>query len=1018
MNFVTWSIRNPVPVLILFGGLMLLGILSFPKLAVIDMPEIDFPAVTVSVAYPGVQPSQLETEVTRKVEDAVAAIIGVRNIRSTVSEGSSLTVIDFQLERDMSEALDDVRDAISRIRADLPSDAREPVISRITTTGRPIISFSVAADNLSEAELSWFVDLTVSREITAIAGVGKVNRVGGVEREIRVDLDFDRITALGISAADISRQLRRVQAEFPGGQADVGALRQSIRTVGTLETPSQLAELPISLPDGRTVRLDTLATIRDQAAERQHLALLNGQQVVGFEVIRARGASALAVADEVRARVAELQQAYPNLTFQEISTTVEHIRDSFHASLQMLVEGALLAIVVVWFFLRDWRATLIAALALPLSIVPTFWAMDLLGFTLNNLTLLALSLVVGVLVDDAIVEIENIVRHLRDGKPPQEAARDAALEIGLAVVATTFTICAVFIPVAFMGGTPGEFFGPFAFTATVAVLFSLLVARLLTPMLASRFLRPHPEGNESGPVMRTYLRAVQHCLHYRKTTLSASAVIMGLSIALAPLIPKAFSAEADMGYIVLAVELPPGSRIEDTARTTEIIRARLAQRDDIERVFTVIGEAGSGMVGASPGSVRTAEMTLTLAPRDQREATQQEIQRELMHGLRDLPGIRLSLSSDWSSKAQLTFASDDPERLTEAVTQIERELRTVPAIGQVSSRASLMTPEIVIRPLPERAAELGVSTEAIATVARFATSGDIDTGLAKLNLPTRQLPIRVRATDETRNDLELIRLLPVRGTHGPVPLMAVAEVTLDTGPVQINRYDRGREVTIDIDLNGQPLGDLMDKVMKLPSMQQLPAGVREIPAGQAEFMMELFGGFAGAMLIGIVCIYLVLALLFKEFLQPITILSALPPSAAGAIVGLYLLGFTLSISSLIGILMLMGIVTKNSILLVEYAEMARRDHGMPRTQALLEACAKRARPIIMTTIAMVAGMLPVTLGLSANSDFQSSMGAVVICGLLVSTALSLFVVPVVFSFVDDIQIRLTRRAPATEAAAV
>ncbi|MDB6062090.1 MAG: acriflavin resistance protein [Verrucomicrobiaceae bacterium] len=1008
MNFVTWSIRNPMPVIVLFVLLMIMGIISFTKLPVIDMPEIDFPGITVTVNYPGVQPSQLETEVTRKIEDSVASVLGIRHINSTVSEGMSFTRIDFELDRDINEALDDVRDAVSRIRSDLPADANEPVISRINISGRPIITFAVAADNLSETELSWLVDLTLTRELSAVHGVGKISRVGGVAREIRVDLNFDRITSLGTTATDISRQLKRFQAEFPGGEARVGDGKQSIRTVGTINSLRDLAELPISLPDGRRVRLDNIATIRDQAAEREQIALLDGKQVVGFEITRAKGTSALDVAERVRAKVDELNQKNPHVKIQEISNTVDHIRESYHSSLEMLVEGALLAIIVVWYFLRDWRATLVSAIALPLSIFPTFWAMHALGYSLNNLTLLALSLVVGVLVDDAIVEIENIVRHLRQGKPPLEAARDAALEIGLAVIATTFTLCAVFVPVAFMGGIPGEFFRPFAFTATVSVLFSLLVARLLTPMLASRFLKPHDEHEETGPFTLRYVGWVQACLKHRRITLSASAVIIGLSIGVAPLVPKGFSTETDTGYAVLSIELPPGSTLENTRATAEIIRQRLQNFPEIKSMYTVMGRDAGNAVSATIASTRNADITIALVPRKERKLSQQKVQQRVLYELRDIPGIRLSYASDWASKMQLTFASDDPPLLDATMIGIERELRALPSIGQLTSKTSLLTPEVVIRPLPERAAELGVNTEAIALVARFATSGDVLMGLAKMNLPSRQLPIRVRLSDDARDNLDLIRLLPVPSKNGTVPLMNVAEVRLDTGPAQITRYDRSRVATIDVDLNGRALGDVMKSVATLPSIKQLPADVHQLAAGQIEFMVELFKGFGIAMLVGILSIYVVLVLLFKEFLQPITILSALPPSAAGAIVCLYVLGYSLSVPSLIGILMLMGIVTKNSILLVEYAEMARRDHHLPRTKALLDACAKRARPIVMTTIAMIAGMLPVALGFSGDSSFQTSMGAVVISGLLVSTALSLFVVPVVFSFIDDIQIKLSQ----------
>ncbi len=1011
MNFVTWSIRNPVPVIMLFVALTLAGLISFPKLGVQDQPDVELPAVIVTVPYPGVPPSQLESEVTRKIEDAVSSVVGLEHITSTVNEGASTTVISFQFGRNISEAVDDVRDAVTRIRADLPADAREPIISRVTTAGRPVVTFSVESANMTDTELSWFVDLTVMREITATQGVGSVRRVGGVTREIRVDLDPDRMASLGATASDVSRQLSRIQAEYPGGQGRVGGLEQSVRTTGTIASAQELAALPIVLSDGRTVRLDTIADIKDQAAERRQLALLDGQPVIGFEVIRAWGASALDVAEESRAAVERLSAQYPNVKFTEVSSTVGFIRESYESSMKMLFEGAILAVIVVWVFLRDWRATLISAAALPLSIIPTFWLMHLLGYTLNILTLLALSLVVGLLVDDAIVEVENIVRHLRQGKKPFNAAMDAAIEIGLAVVATTLTLCAVFVPVAFMGGIPGEFFRPFAFTAAVAVLFSLLVARMLTPMMAAYMLKGHPEHDDSGRIKRWYLRVIEWCLQHRGKTLAVSSAILAGCFALTPFIPTGFAPAGDVGYAVLSVELAPGATLEDTRDVAETIRGRVAAMPSVVSVYSIIGAAagggGPGSSGESAGDVRRASLTIQLKPADEREFTQQEFQMRAARELGDIPGVRLSFGAQTGSKLQITLAGDDSDQLELAASAVERDLRTLPGLGNVTSSASLMKPEIIIRPLPDRAAELGVTTDTLSAVTRIATSGDVENNLAKLNLASRQIPIRVQLPDDARGDLERIRLLPVPSRNGTVPLMSVADVSLGAGPARITRYDRSRNVTIEADLNGLPLGDVLQKARQLPALQNLPAGVRQIDSGEAEFMIELFQGFGQAMFVGILCVYMLLVLLFREFLQPITILSALPPSAGGALLFLFLFNYQMSIPSLIGMLMLMGIVTKNSILLVEYAIRAMHE-GKPRLEAMMDACAKRARPIVMTTIAMGAGMLPIAVGWSGDPSFRAPMGVAVIGGLLASTALSLFVVPVLFTLTDDLQQRLKR----------
>ena len=1013
MNFVTWSIRNPVPVIVLFVALTAAGLFSFPLLGVQDMPDIEMPAVVVTVAYPGVPPSQLESEVTRKVEDAVSSIVGIEHINSTVNEGVSTTAIMFEFERSIGDAVDDIRDAVTRIRADLPADAREPVISRVTTAGRPVVSFSVEAPNMSDTELSWFVDLTVMRELTAAKGVGSVHRVGGVTREIRVDLHPDQMAALHATASDVSKQLRKIQAEYPGGEGRVGGLEQNVRTTGTIASAQELSALPIVLSDGRTVRLDTIADVRDQASERRQLALLDGKPVIGFEVVRAWGASALDVAESSREAVARLGVQFPGVKFKEVSSTVDFIRKSYHSSMEMLFEGAILAVIVVWIFLRDWRATLISAAALPLAIIPTFWVMHVLGYTLNLLTLLALSLVVGMLVDDAIVEVENIVRHLRMGKKPLEAAKDAAIEIGMAVVATTLTLCAVFVPVAFMGGIPGEFFRPFAFTSAVAVMFSLLVARMLTPMMAAYMLKPHHEDEQMTAMKSWYLGVVTWCLGHRRRTLGIATGLLIASFSLFPFIPKGFAPAGDVGFAVLNVELAPGATLEETTGVAETIRQRVMATPEVASVYSIIGSSGGGedgpsSMGDSTGDVRRASLTIQLKPADERDITQQEYQQKAAMLLADIPGVRLSFGSQTGSKLQVTLAGDDPRQLDTAASLVERDLRTLRGIGNVTSSASLMKPEIVIRPMPDRAAELGVTTDTLSAVTRIATSGDVENSLAKLNLASRQIPIRVQLPDNARGDLESIKLLSVPSRGGSVPLMSVAEVTLGAGPAQITRYDRSRNVSINVDLNGRPLGDVVSESQQLPSLRNLPAGVQQITTGEAEFMLELFAGFGKAMAVGILCIYLLLVVLFREFLQPITILSALPPSAGGALVFLFITGYQMSVPSLIGMLMLMGIVTKNSILLVEYAVRAMQEQGLSRVEALIDACSKRSRPIIMTTIAMGAGMLPIASGWSGDPSFRAPMGVAVIGGLLASTALSLFVVPVIFTITDDFQRRLGR----------
>ena len=981
----------------MFIALVIGGLWAFPKLQVQDQPDLAFPNVFVRVSYAGVPPSQMETEVTRKVEDAVSNIVGIEDINSTVTTGNSNTTIQFQFGTDIQQAMDDVRDAVSRIRPDLPIDATEPYIGRATTAGAAIIAYGVSSENMSDTELSWFVDLNVMREISSVEGVGAVNRIGGATREVRVDLDPDRMAALGVTAGDVSSQLVRTQVELPGGETRIGSQEQSVRTLGTISSVQDLAALRISLSDGRSTRLDSIADVRDQAAEVRQVALLDGKPVIGFEVMRAWGEGALQVADRTRAAVEALQKKYPNIKVTELYTQAEYVRDSFHSSLEMLVEGALLAILVVWFFLRDIRATLISAVALPLAIIPTFWALKIFGFSMSTMTMLALSLVVGMLVDDAIVEVENIVRHLRMGKPPLQAATDAAVEIGLAVVATTLTLCAVFIPVAFMDGMPGQFFKPFAFTATIAVLFSLLVARMLTPMMASKYMKPYHEEEKPGRVMVWYLGKVQWALAHRKTTMLVVTAVMIGTFMLAVTLPTGLRPPPDNGFFNINASLPPGSRLEDTRAVVDQVRARLKGQKDIARIWAIVNP-------------RSANIGVVLVHKKERKTPQQQLQRRYLAQIRDIPGARFSAGGNnfGGGALQIEITGDDSNLLATAAAQIERELRAVPGFSNVNTSASLVQPEIVVRPRPERAAELGVTTSAISQATRIATSGDVSNNLAKLNLPDRQIPILVRLNDKARSNLDQIRLLNVPSRFGPVPLVNVADVYFGAGPAQITRYNRSRNITISVDRGEIPLGRASQIARNLPTMKNLPSGVRPVESGEAQFQGRIFGSFILAMITGIFCIYALLVLLFHDVVQPVTILSALPPSAGGAFVMLWLLKMDLSLPSLIGLLMLMGIVTKNSILLVEYAVMARRERGLSRSEALVDACSKRARPIVMTTIAMAAGMLPITLGLSGDAAFRAPMGAAVIGGLTASTALSLFVVPVIYTLMDDFEHRVKR----------
>jgi multidrug efflux pump subunit AcrB len=821
-----------------------------------------------------------------------------------------------------------------------------------------------------------------------------------------VELDPTKLLALNITATEVSSQLRQIQQEAPGGRTDIGGMEQAVRTVATVQTAEQLAQMEISIRDGRRVRLDQVANVSDSIAERRSAALYNGREVVGFEIIRSLGASDVEVGRGVARALESLKQTHPQVTVERVFNTVDQVYETYKGSMEMIFEGALLAVIVVIFFLRNTRATLVAATALPLAVIPTFALMYVFGFTINVVTLLAMSLVVGVLVDDAIVEIENIMRHLEMGKTPYQAAMEAADEIGMAVIATTFTLVAVFLPTAFMSGIPGKFFVQFGWTAAVAVLFSLVVARLLTPMMSAYFLQPRAL-HATPKWLEIYIKWAQWCLENRIKTLMLTAVFFFGSFMLAGTLQTAFQPKDNLSQTQVTLTLPPGSKFEQTYALAEQARNIVMQNPNVTLVYTAIGggaTGGNAFEPAGASEVRKATLSIQMKPREERKLRKQQIEDELREAMTVLPGVRVKVGLGSSSdKYQLVLTSENGELLYEYALKVGQELRTVHGIGNVVSNSSVLRPELVVRPDFARAADLGVTSSAIAETLRVATNGDYDQSLAKLNLPDRQLPIVVKLRDEARQDIQLLSRLVVQGSRGPVILGNVATLSFESGPAQIDRYDRQRNITFEIELAGQPLGKVQAAVLALPSIKNMPSGVEKAPVGDAEMMQELFASFGLAMFTGVLCIYIVLVLLFKDFMQPATILCALILSIPGAFLALFLTHTAISMPSMIGIIMLMGIATKNSILLVEYAIVSRRERGMNRSEALLDACKKRARPIVMTTMAMGAGMMPVALDLGVgDGSFRSPMAIVVIGGLITSTFLSLLVIPVVFTYVDDL----------------
>jgi len=1019
-NISAWAIRNPVPTIILFIATTLAGWWGFNGLRINHEPDLELPGVIVTVAQPGAAPSEMETQIARKIEDAIINLGDVKHVNTTLRDGLSTTFAEFVYGSDPEKCVNDVRDAVTKIRSELPQGIYEPSVSGVDNRDGAIVTYTVEAPDMSARELSWFIDNDVSRIMLAAKGVAVVKRVGGVDREIRFHLDPDRLMALGITAADVSRQLRILNTDRPGGRGTVGSAEQSIRTLGSAASVEELREATIILPGGRTARLGDLGVVEDGAAETRQLALLNNKPVVAFEIQRATRSSEIHVAEAVAEKVAEIQRTHPGIKIKLINSQADYTNEMFIAAMEALVLGALLAVAVVWWFLRDVRATLISAFAMPMAAIPTFAAMLLMDFTMNNVSLIGLSLVVGILVDDAIVEMENITRHMRMGKTPYEAAMVAADEIGMPVVATSLTIVAVFVPVTFIPDIPGQFFRQFGFTVAAAVMFSLLVARMLTPLMSAYLLKDHGDENHDSAIMTRYLGILDWCLRHRLITLLGGIGFFIFSLLLIPLIERDVFPAADRSQSALSIELAPGVTIGETEAVARRITDLLLARPEVVDVYANIGARGQA------ADVRRALVTIKLKPKGDRALSQQEFEAAMRPILAQIPGVRLRFGADGlaSVRMSMTLGSDDPVALEKAIQQLEREMRALPGLGNVGSTANLQRPELIITPRAERAADLGVSVEAISTTAQIATLGDNDTALPKFNLPDRQIPIRVQLTEQARGNVATLENLRVPGTNGAaVPLSAVADISFGSGPAQINRLDRRRVVSVEAEISGKPLGQVMREVRELPVFKTMPPSVQELAQGDSELMDEIFGSIGMAIFFGSVMVYAVLVVLFGSFIHPLTIMTALPLSWGGAVLLLLLSGSALSMPAVIGVLMLLGIVAKNSILLVEYTEVAMRVHGMPRFEALMDAAHKRARPIVMTTIAMTAGMAPVALKIGADAEFRAPMAICVIGGLLTSTLLSLIFVPAAFTYMDDFQVwlaprlgRLIGKKPAPESA--
>jgi multidrug efflux pump subunit AcrB len=998
-NISAWSIRNPVVPIVLFMALTLAGIMSFMRMDVQNDPDVEFPVVIVAIAQPGAAPSEITTQITQKVESAIRSVEGVRNIDATANEGSTQIVAEFQIGDDVNAAVNEIKNAVDQIRSDLPDGILEPQIFKASTSGDPIAYFAVSASDMTLEQLSWFVDDTVSRRLLSVEGTASVSRNGGVDREIRVIMDPAKMQSLGVTASQISNVLRQQNINASGGQSEIAGSRQSVRVLGNAQNAYDLGQTQISLGDGRTVKLADVAEVTDGFGEQRSIAVESGRQVVTFGLSRAKGASDVTVFDGAMEQIADIEKQNPGVKFTTLFNSVDYTKAQYKSSMAAMIEGALLAIVVVFLFLRDWRATIISAITIPLSAIPAFWFIDLMGFTLNQMSLLALGLVAGVLVDDAIVEIENIVRHMRMGKSAYQASIDAADEIGLAVVATTFSIVAVFLPVGLMPGVAGQFFKNFGLPVVASVLMSLAVARMITPMIAAYFLKSTGIAEHGeGAWMDRYMKILRWSLGHRRWMMGIGLLSFLATIAIAYVLPKQFFPDGNYDFSRVRIEMVPGTTLEQT-------------RAVADQVSDVIN--GEPEVRTALKSVREGSANIFITLKEDRARTSQKFEEDLAPMLQKIPDARVNFQANGPGGGgsgrdiSIMLSGSDPKLLDKTAATLVEQMKGAKELRSPRIAADLQRPELLIKPRFELAAQLGVSTLALSQTIRIATLGDIDQNAAKFSLSDRQIPIRVMLAKEARQNIDNIRNLPVpTGNGGSVPLSRVADISFGAGPTTIQRRNQNFRVFIGADFAPNVVSSDADALIDaLPVMKNLPTGVSRAPFGSQEWEQEMQRDFAIALISGTLLVFAVLVLLYRRFMSPLVNMGSLLLAPLGGFMALAIVGQPISMPVFIGVLMLFGIVAKNSILLIDFA-IEEMDRGVSKFDAIMEAGHKRAQPIVMTTVAMTAGMIPTALAIGGDGVWRQPMGTVVIGGLIVSTLLTLLIVPAGFSLASGFEARL------------
>lgn len=1012
MKLTDISLKRPVFATVTILALVVLGLFSYMTLNVDEYPDVEFPIVAVTVSYPGASPEQVESKVTEKVEETVSVVPGVEHITSTVREGVSTTIIQFTMETPAATAAQDVRDKVGRIQSMLPDDAEAPVVTRFDPSEQPIASIAITG-NVSQRELTIIANDTIAKRLEAINGVAAVNVNGGIEREIKLNMDSNKMAAYNLTISEVVNSLRSENIETPGGKVTDGKRETSLRSVGKIESPDQLLSLPVAQRNGVQLFVHNIASLEDTTKDATSITKLNDKTAIGLDIMKQSGTNTVQVVENAKKELEKLKKELPpGVELTLVRDNSQHIKESVEDVLFNLIVGGLLAVAVVFLFLGNWRSTVIASIAIPTSIITAFVAMKALNFTLNTMSLLALSLAVGLLIDDAIVVIENIVRHLEMGKDKFRAASEGTAEIGLAVTATTLTLVAVFLPVGMMSGIIGQFFKQFGITVAVSVLVSLFVAFTLTPMLSAKYLKnEHSEPDNrfyktwakwNGKLdywTGRYGEFLKFALGHRKKVMAVAAALFIGSLTLMPLLGSTFIPDSDSSEITVSATVDPGMSPQAVGEIA----------DGMVQIIRGVPEV---TMTYSTANINDISIFTKLKPKSERKISDNDIISNLRHKLSDMPGVQVGVTKksgmSGGKPVSLVIQGTSLDKLSEIAEQVQQIVASTPGAIDVSTSHESGKPDAQIIVKRDKASDLGVSTASIANTLQTMFNGTVVT---QYKDEEDSYDVRLILTPGDRKSLTDVNNIYVPSTNRDktgqtimVPLSQVTETVYATSPTQIKRYDRQEQITISANLKDKTLGDFNKELDKKLAEVKLPEGYKFVATGQSQQMADAFKGMIMALAMAVLFIFFVLAAQFESYIDPFAIMLALPLAVIGAILGLLIAGSQLSMMSLIGIIMLMGLVTKNAILLIDFAKQ-QMEKGVDRNAALVEAAVVRMRPILMTTMAMIFGMIPLALGIGPGAEARAPMAHAIIGGLITSTILTLVVVPVVYTLLDDLRKR-------------